>query len=364
MKKITSYFLLLFTIALFGNNNPCRLLTGKYTKEKKIHKTYNVVNSSASLNIDNKYGDVSIMTYSGSEIIIDIIIKTNGNDEEKVIEKLKQINVEFEGNKDYVEAKTVFNTRNSYSWMSWFKSSSKVKNAIDYVVNLPITNHIDISNDYGGIYIEKLKVETQKFHVTMEALHQEKLLSDQNEIRFDYSYMRNFEYINEADVYADYSSLIISKANYIDLKADYSKTKINYIEKFDFNCDFGAINIDHVNINGNGDYVSIRSKYIYQSGRFESDFESLKIDELGKELKSLDIASDYTGIVLGLNPDNTFNFDIDHSYNFIKGKELLNIKEENSKSNSKTYTGCFNSCSSSNLISIKSDFGGVAFKKI
>ena len=126
------------------------------------------------------------------------------------------------------------------------------------------------------------------------------------------TYFRNFEYINEADVYADYSSLIISKANYIDLKADYSKTKINYIEKFDFNCDFGAINIDHVNIiNGNGDYVSIRSKYIYQSGRFESDFGSLKIDELGKELKSLDIASDYTGIVLGLNPDNTFNFDID-----------------------------------------------------
>ena len=79
------------------------------------------------------------------------------------------------------------------------------------------------------------------------------------------------------------------------------------VEKFDFNCDFGAINIDHVNIiNGNGDYVSIRSKYVYQSGRFESDFGSLKIDELGKELKSLDIASDYTGIVLGLNPDNTF----------------------------------------------------------
>ena len=89
MKKITSYFLLLFTIALFGNNNPCRLLTGKYTKEKKIHKTYNV-NSSASLNIDNKYGDVSIMTYSGSEIIIDIIIKTNGNDEEKVIKKAER----------------------------------------------------------------------------------------------------------------------------------------------------------------------------------------------------------------------------------------------------------------------------------
>ena len=110
MKKITSYFLLLFTIALFGNNNPCGLFTGKYTKEKKIHKTYNV-SSSASLNIDNKYGDISIMTYSGSEIIIDIIIKTNGNDEEKVIEKLKEIDVEFNGNKDYVEAKTVFNTR-------------------------------------------------------------------------------------------------------------------------------------------------------------------------------------------------------------------------------------------------------------
>ena len=64
------------------------------------------------------------MTYSGSEIIIDIIIKTSGNDEEKVIEKLK-IDVEFNGNKDYVEAKTVFCAKNSYSWMSY--SNPQVK---------------------------------------------------------------------------------------------------------------------------------------------------------------------------------------------------------------------------------------------
>lgn len=362
MKKITFILMLLGPLFLIASNTPCKKLLGKYTKEKKIQKTF-AVNSSAELNIDNKYGDVSIMTYDGNEITFDIIIKTNGNEEEKVIEKLNQIDIEFSGTKDQVSAKTIFNTRNTYSWMSWFKPSCKVKMQIDYVVNIPITNHIDISNNYGGIYIDKLKGNAV-ISCDYGSITSRELLSNNNDIKFDYS-TGNFEYINEAKINADYSNVIVSKAHFIDLKADYTKTKINYIENFDFNCDFGSINIDHVNtINGNSSYVAIRSKYIYRSGKFESDFGSLKIDEMGKELENLAIASDYTGISLGVNSDNTFNFDIDLSYASLKGKELLTIKEENSKSTNKKYIGCFNTCNSKNSISIKSDFGGVAFKPI
>ena len=362
MKKITICFLFLCTLSSLCHANPITKLYGKYTKEKKLKKSYRV-GSNATLNIDNKFGDVNIMTYSGDNITIDVIIKTNGNDEEKVIEKLNNIDIEFQGNSDYVKAKTIFNSKTSYKWMSWFKSSNKVKMQIDYVVKLPITNSIDISNDYGGIYIEKLEGNA-KISCDYGTITSRELLSSKNELSFDYS-TGNFEYINEAAIRADYSSVIISKANSIDLKADYSKTTINYIEDLEFNCDFGAINIDHANtINGNSSYVSVRSKNIYQYGKFKSDFGSLKIDQLGEKLRNLNITSDYTGIVIGVNQNNTFGFDIDLSYASLKGKDLLDIKKESSENNSKTYVGCYNTCTSSNSISIKSDFGGVAIKKI
>ena len=97
MKKITSYFLLLFTITLFGNNNPCRLLLGNTLKKRKFTKHIMLValrHLILTIIWWRKYIDLF-----WNEIIIDIIIKTNGNDEEKVIEKLKEIDVEFNGNK-------------------------------------------------------------------------------------------------------------------------------------------------------------------------------------------------------------------------------------------------------------------------
>ena len=76
-------FLLLLPIMVIANNGEW---SGKYTKEKTIKKDFNV-NKDALLKVDNSYGNITIVTYNGNTTSIEVVIKVNGNNEDKVKEK-------------------------------------------------------------------------------------------------------------------------------------------------------------------------------------------------------------------------------------------------------------------------------------
>jgi hypothetical protein len=84
------WVLLLLPLGLYAGNFP----TGNYTKEKKINKTFDV-QKEASLNIDNRYGNVDVITWNKNEIQIEITITTSGNKESQVQKQLDNITVDF-----------------------------------------------------------------------------------------------------------------------------------------------------------------------------------------------------------------------------------------------------------------------------
>jgi 16S rRNA C967 or C1407 C5-methylase (RsmB/RsmF family) len=93
-------------------------LNGRYTKEKTIKKEYNV-NSDALFKVKNSYGNLNITSWNENRVVIEVHIKTNGNDEDRVQERLNEIDVDFENNPSMVSAITRFGDRkNSWGW-SW-----------------------------------------------------------------------------------------------------------------------------------------------------------------------------------------------------------------------------------------------------
>ncbi|WP_342662733.1 hypothetical protein [Gelidibacter mesophilus] len=124
-------FLLLshFTVAASDWN-------GKHTKEKTIKKEFSV-NRDALLKIQNSYGNINIITYSGNTVSIEVNIKTNGNDLDKVEEKLNTINVNFQASSSMVSAKTIFGKSKSGSWWNW-GSNNNINMEINYLIKLPI----------------------------------------------------------------------------------------------------------------------------------------------------------------------------------------------------------------------------------
>ena len=95
--------------------------------------------SCATLKVNNSYGNVDIITWNKNTVDFDITIKVTGSNDDKVMDKLQDINVEFSNSSNLVSAITRFGKRKSSSWWNWGNNKLKIE------VNLKIIqNHLNI----------------------------------------------------------------------------------------------------------------------------------------------------------------------------------------------------------------------------
>ena len=354
------FTLLLVPTLVFANkSNDCNW-EGKHTKEKTIKKEF-TVNNDALLKVDNSYGNISIVTYSGNITTIEVKIKTNGNDLEKVEKKLDEITVEFNSNSNLVEAKTIFNKSKSNSW--WSSNRNNVNMEINYTIKLPITNSVDLNNDYGSIDLDKLEGKAN-INCDYGKITTKELMADHNTINFDYTHNSYFEYIKSGEINADYSDFTVGKTKNLEIVADYTKSKVEIAENVTYRCDYGGITIEKVNnVNGNGDYLTTRIGDVYKNVSLNADYGSIKIDRMTTNAGNIDIESDYVGITIGYDSGYSFKFNIDLEYASLRDAEEFEFTKKHIESTDKYYEGFHGNSNTSNMVKISSDYGSVTFKK-
>ena len=218
---------LLFKISLILLLLPGTLLAnekfkGKYTKEKTLKKEYNV-GANANVDIDNSYGNIDVTTWNENRVVIEVHIKTSGNNESKVQEKLDKITVDFDASSDMVSAKTIFNKDKSWGW-NWGKNNN-VNMQINYIIKLPVKNSIHLNNDYGNIMLDRIdghaKISCDYGRLEIGELH-----GRNNELKFDYTSKSTIDYVRSAKISADYSGFTIQKAGDLYISADYTNFAI------------------------------------------------------------------------------------------------------------------------------------------
>lgn len=350
--------LLLLPLALFANINNDK--DGKYKKEKTITKTFNV-NDNATLKVDNSYGNLDIVTWDGNTIDFEIKITTTGDNEEKAQEKLDGITVDFSGSQDLVTAITRFSKNKSKSWWSW-TNSNNVQMKINYIIKIPITNNVNLNNDYGNINLGTLEGRAE-INCDYGKITTKELLADNNRINFDYSSNCYFEFIKSGEINADYSGFTVSKTNTLEIIADYTKSKVEIAEAITYNCDYGGITVDKVNnLKGNGDYLTVIIGDVYKNLNITADYGSIKIAKLNKSIKNVSIDSDYVGIKIGYDPLVSFDFDIALEYGSLKDSDAsLNFIKKRIESTDRYYKGYYNTENSGSLVKVNSEYGSVTF---
>lgn len=332
---------------------------GKQSKEKIIKKEYSV-NANATLEVDNSYGNIDIITWNENRIVFEITITTNGKNNEEVQKRLDDITIEFHATSDLVSAETKFNKKNK--WWKW-NTNSKVNMKINYVIKMPITNNVDLHNDYGNINLDKLE-GSANINCDYGKITTKELLSDQNTIAFDYSNNCYFEYIKNGEISADYSGFVVAKANSLEISADYSNSKIEVAEDINYNCDYGGITIDNANnITGNGDYLTTKIGNVHKNLNVSADYGSLKISNIAANAKNININTDYVGIHIGFDPNYNFNFEINLENASLRNHNGFEFIKKIEESNEKYYFGYFGSENSGNSITINSEYGSVDFNK-
>jgi len=355
-KIVTLFLLIPFIGSATTNNNGIE----KHTKEKTIKKSFNV-STNATLEIDNSYGNLDIVTWNENRIDIQVIITIKGSDEDKVQRKLDDITVEFSGSNNLVSAKTIFN-KSKNSWWNW-SGNNNVNMSINYVVKMPITNAVDLSNDYGNINLGKLEGRAN-ISCDYGKITTKELMADNNRISFDYTSNCYFEYIKSGEINADYSGFTIAKAKNIHVNADYTSSIIETVEDINYVCDYGSIKINKANnIIGNGDYLTVVIGDVYKNVTLEADYGSIKIANMTENAGNVNIESDYTGIKIGHVANYNFNFDIELEYASLNNSGDFQFNKKREESGEKYYAGYYGASSAGNLIKIESDYGSVSFFK-
>ena len=361
--KTTLYkllFALLLVPALSCANNDYK---GKYTKQKKIKKEFKV-SPQDLLKIDNSYGNIDITTWNENRVVIEVLVETNGNDEEKVKDRLDEIDVDFRQSSGMVSAKTLLDKNNNGgSWLSnLFGNSSNVNIKINYRVKAPVTNSVDLSNDYGSINLDKLNGNAD-ISCDYGRILVGELNGDNNELSFDYTNNSNIGYVKRAKINADYSEFTIDEAGTLELSADYTESNIQKVENIKFSCDYGSLKIDKLkNIRGTGDYLGVKLGLVYGDVNLGMDYGSLSIEKVMAGFKQIDINTDYTSVKIGYDKDAPFRFKVNTEYGGIKGIGngfTVNKKVDSGSEN--YYEGYYLSENSGGTIRIDASYGSITF---
>ncbi len=354
--KILLLFISIPTIALAYNG-----FKGKYTKEKKIKKEY-TVNPDARLKISNSYGNVNVVSWEENRVVIEVFIKTNGNNEERVQEKLDEIDVDFDGSASFVNATTELNKGSGSWWKSW--KDSNVNREIRYEVKVPVTIDVDINNDYGNIYINKIRGNA-KINCDYGKLILGELLGENNTLNFDYTNNVTIEYMKSGRITADYSSFTLDRAGTIELNADHTKSEFGEVKSLNYVCDYGKLQADATGtLIGRGDHLTTTIGTVQGDINLNTNYGSVRIDELASNAGDVVIQSEYTGIKLGYHRDYNFTFNISLEYSGISGQDDLEFTKKRVESRDKYYEGFYGSPNSQNNININSEYGGVTFNKL
>ncbi len=353
--------LLLVPTLIFANDHGD--LKGKYNKEKTLKKEFNV-SKDALLKISNDYGNLDITSWNENRIVMEINIKVSGNSEEKVIKKLESIDVEFDSSSQMVSAKTVFNKDNDSWWGKWSSGwNNNLSMKINYTVKVPVTNSIDLNNDYGNINLDKIEGNA-KINCDYGQIILGELLADNNYINIDYTNNSSIKYMKSGKINADYSDFEIGNSDRIELNADYTQSKFKSVKRLSYNCDYGGIRIEEGGkIVGSSDYVNTKIGTVSKELNIESDYGSLEIYALQSSFNEVTIDTDYTRIDIGYEDGCNFDFAIKTSYGGIKLDESITVQKKYVKGSKKDYEGYNGSKNSGNTINITSTYGGVKLGK-
>lgn len=305
-------------------------------KIKNYSKTYSV-DGNDKLQIENKFGKVTVNTWSRNEIKVDIQMKADADDDDGAQKLLDGVSISDSKDGDVVYFKTHIGNDDRGNWGSWFGSgkSHVRKIEVNYIVYMPAKNALTITNNYGGTVLADVLSGKVVINSAYGSLTAKTLSNPDNEIKVQYGSAK-IENLSGSEVKVSYGSLVIGESDKLNADVSYSSAKIAKLTS---------------------------------SGNINARFSgTVEVGDVGKNVTSLTINSSYSGVKLGLSNDQNTDFNVSVSYGgFSYGSVPVSITSKTPEDGergfnpTKTYKGKVGKGNADKVISIKSTFGSVKF---
>ncbi len=298
-----------------------------YQKEKTSEYTY-PINSRQSVNIDNRYGKITINNWAKKEVKVIVTLRTAESSERRAEEALDRVRIDQSRSGSAISFKTGIESGDSNWWSQLTSGTGDRTLRVDYDVYLPKNNELVLANRYGAIELADRDGRVD-VSVSYGSLRAGRLNGSGNSLSVAYS-KADVEYLNEGDVSVRYGGFTLAEAEKLTLAMNYSSGG-----------EIGKIN-QRANI----------------SLRYSSGFEM----GLGPALQKASIAAAYSSIRVRPSKDAAFNFDVAVRYGgFDYDHRHVHIGSKSESNTAATYAGYWNR-TSDNVVSISARYGAVSLK--
>jgi len=305
---------MLFYISLFLISSS--LSAQEITKE--FHKEYTA--GSKTLDISNKYGDVSIESWDKDQIIIDVKVTVYMSNKERAQKYLDQIDVKFSDTPTTIYAKTVID--DNFSFTGWGDSK---KFSIDYKIRMPAGTDLNLSNKYGNTDFNELH-GLVNLDIKYGNLNAGKLTRGNVKPINKLSIAYGKGTIDEAgwlDLTERYvGSMEITKSQAILLDSKYSKISLGETSSVVGESKYDNIRIDNIkNLVLENGYTEVNIGELTKKLTYNGSYGSFSIDRIPAGFESVDTETHYMGVKLGIEEGAKYSLEAKVSYGGLKYNE-------------------------------------------
>ncbi len=357
-------FFLLFTPFLVQANT-----TTDFTQT--IKKEFSI-DPDGRVELNNQHGHINVSTWSQNKVAIKVTIKVEANSESEAQETFDRIDIEIDNDPSLVSVLTLIEKGNKKWWNNNKNTSNKY--VINYEVTMPKTNFLNLSNQFGDVYVETLDAGADVFvkygNITLESVGEDlklqlgygsgKLLYANNiDAQFSYFQMEIGE-MQYGNFQSKYSKIAIESAHELDCLSKYDTYELGDIYtvinkgKFD---KFSIRAVDKLSIVSS--YSDLQAEQINKTVDLQLEFGNAVIHQLAKTFTSADIIGQYTEFKLHLESGANYQIDDSGSYAGLRYPKALQVVEEKQDGTFKAVKGYTGNPNNGNLIKARLKYGGL-----
>lgn len=339
---------------------------------KMYNKTFNV-NPNILVILANKYGKVDVKTGSGSQAIVNVVIRVQAGSQSDADKAFNRINIAFSDGPDYVKAETDIESQ-SNGWWSWNSNSSDF--AIDYDVTMPAANKLDLSNKYGNSHIAALnswiKID-QKYgdfkldgaaSATINLAYGGGTIGRLNGLTATVSYGKlSSADIKDVALKSKYSAFKFDKIDNLAVTSAYDDYQINTVTNFSIDSKYGDIVVKDVeNIAVKSAYTDFKIRKIGSSADFLTSYGDVRVESVKNNFDAINIKGSYTDFYMAIDPSISYQLDVSTSYGDINQPASMNTKLDKEKGSTKEIMGFVGNSNTKSLIKARLTYGDLIIK--
>ena len=321
---------------------------------KNIHKNYKV-SASTKIAIDNRFGRVHINTWDKNEVEVDINITAKGHNDDRSNEVLNAINIDIEDS-------------NPSSYLAFETKTGQMKGnasfSIDYTVSMPTANALELENNFGDVYLQKLSGNLE-ITVKYGQLIAEQLTGN-TALHLSFGKGESdIAFLSSGDLDVRYSKLNIHGAGKLSLNSQFSDVQMGKASAMQLDGKYGSFKIDEIDqLAGDLEFSGLKLGKLNNSLTLDSRHgNGLDIGRNRPHFKLIDLTNEFSSITLNLPHNVNATLDLAIKFGDLRtsggGFNFTTVKKDNTSSE---YKGNIGSSNAQAKIIVDTKYGNVSLK--